>query len=231
MAKAKGPPANRYILPPPVYPCLTCARVGAGPSGMCAACEAQLVPGRAPGGWNQTNLLAFQAQAAHQQAVSPLPKDDARRVDLVGWRLWRITALGYLQAITADSIYMPGVAMVAHKEIGDHQGSGSGVHVFKDMDGAAKEMQIHAEGARTLSLALGTVQLWGDVVEHERGYRAERAMIRSIDGVVLPNKSAWDSEPAKALAFLRDRYGVGAHVPPVVTEATGEDTSDGPPGG
>lgn len=66
--------------------------------------------------------------------------------------------------------------------------------------------------ARAATYAISTVQLWGEVVEHERGYRAERAMIRSLDGVVLPNKTPWDTETTKALAFLRERYGVGAHI-------------------
>jgi len=148
-----------------------------------------------------------------REIVAPeaLPKDDARRVDLIGWRIWRVTSLGYLQAITADSIYMPGVAMVAHTEIGDAQSTASGVHAFKDFAGVAKESDDYRKQVGG-AYAIGTVQLWGEVVEHERGYRAERAMIRSIDGVVLPNKSPWDKEPAAALAFLRERYGVGAHI-------------------
>lgn len=221
VAKTKG-----VAGPPPVFPCLICTRPGAGASGMCAACEAQLVPrgtlvNLAGMAAMQTALQARVGTYTVAAAPTPLPKDDARRVDLIGWRIWRVTSLGYLRAITADSIYMPGEAMVAHKDVGDQTDSGSGVHVFKDMAAAAREIDAyvaHGGGA----YALGTVQLWGEVVEHERGYRAERAMIRSIDGVVLPKTLPWDSEPAKALAFLRERYGVGAHVPVPVVDATGE---------
>jgi hypothetical protein len=148
-------------------------------------------------------------------APEPLPKDDARRVDLIGWRIWRVTALGYLKAITAEAVYLPGQPMVAHKEIGDAQSTGSGVHVFKDFPGAAKEIDEYVDRGGPSpggAYAIGTVQLWGEVVEHERGFRAERAMIRSIDGVVLPTKTPWDTETTKALAFLRQRYRVGGHI-------------------
>jgi len=47
------------------------------------------------------------------------------------------------------------------------------------------------------SFALGTVHLWGEVVEHERGYRASHAAVRSID-------EAYGVD----LADLRNRYGV-----------------------
>lgn len=49
-----------------------------------------------------------------------------------------------------------------------------------------------------LGMAIGTVKLWGEVVEHERGYRAQYAKLASIDqvcGVVEPSK-------------LRKKYGV-----------------------
>lgn len=141
-------------------------------------------------------------------APEPLPKDDSRRVDLIGWRIWRVTALGYLKAITADAVYLPGEVMASHKEVGDAGGSGTGVHVFKVFAGAANEIEKYAPHGG--DFAIGTVQLWGEVVEHERGYRAEKAVVRSIDGVVLPGKAPWDKEPALALAFLRERYGVGA---------------------
>ena len=228
--------------------CGLCGSLSAGPSGMCSACEAQLVPRGTVGGFagpggiaaavcgcgasyttpgprcpscSAMYMQAIQAMRTLGQATigvsttaspasEPLPKDDARRVDLIGWRIWRVTALGYLKAITAEAVYLPGQPMVSHKEIGDRQDSGSGVHVFKDMSGAAREIDEYTKQARD-AYAIGTVQLWGEVVEHERGYRAERAMIRSIDGVALPGKSPWDSEPTKALAFLRERYGVGAH--------------------
>ncbi len=34
-----------------------------------------------------------------------------------------------------------------------------------------------------LSVAYGSVRLWGDVTEHRRGYRAEFARIATLDGV------------------------------------------------
>ena len=189
----------------------------------CPSCMRRLIT-QAHAAWVATAKQAMLGSGTTTMASrvsEPLPKDDARRVDLIGWRIWRVTSLGYLKAITAEAVYLPGQPMVAHKEIGDEIGSGSGVHVFKDFAGAAHELANYP-GSNIL-VAIGTVQLWGEVVEHERGFRAERAMIRSIDGVVLPNKSPWDKEPAAALAFLWERYGVGAHV----EAPTRGDESDG----
>jgi hypothetical protein len=45
----------------------------------------------------------------------------------------------------------------------------------------------------------GTVKMWGDVVEHEFGYRAEFAKLNSIDVMHGPGD----------IEALRERYGVG----------------------
>lgn len=49
------------------------------------------------------------------------------------------------------------------------------------------------------TMAVGTVRLWGEVIEHERGYRAEFAKVHSLDHVF----------GEADLAALRARYGVG----------------------
>jgi hypothetical protein len=58
-----------------------------------------------------------------------------------------------------------------------------GVHAYKD---AAKARQ-HAEtaylGGQQPHWLWGSVRLWGEVVEHEIGYRAEFARIISLDGI------------------------------------------------
>jgi hypothetical protein len=49
------------------------------------------------------------------------------------------------------------------------------------------------------AFVIGTALLWGDVVEHERGWRASMAKVKSIDSVVLGNVD---------LSALRERYGL-----------------------
>jgi hypothetical protein len=86
----------------------------------------------------------------------------------------------------------------------------------------------------------GTVALWGGVVEHEHGYRAEHAMVRRLRipsrAVVLaprvprapgyPPLDAglydWEGSPHPGMAAsLARRYGVDVEIgPPVVWPAT-----------
>lgn len=55
-------------------------------------------------------------------------------------------------------------------------------------------------------MCTGTVLLWGDIVEHERGYRAEFAKVRSIDWL-YPDVDMMGRE-AIVLNDLRRTYGV-----------------------
>jgi hypothetical protein len=54
--------------------------------------------------------------------------------------------------------------------------------------------------AETSTVVAGTVKMWGDVMEHERGYRAEFAKLNSIDAMHGPGD----------LDALRARYGVAS---------------------
>jgi hypothetical protein len=149
-----------------------------------------------------------------ESAPDPLPRADMQVCDLFGWRVWRITSLGYLRSLTADAIWLPGVPMEARTVVDDPkggvlQGSDYGIHVFKERHGAVLEVDTYAGVTGSGgSYAIGSVLLWGEVVEHERGYRAERAKIKSIDDVTWKGKPPWDKETAEVLAFLRARYGV-----------------------
>lgn len=53
---------------------------------------------------------------------------------------------------------------------------------------------------KCIGMAYGTVQLWGEVIEHEEGYRAEYAKVTSVDSVFIIDKFA-DMEET-----LRRRY-------------------------
>lgn len=53
----------------------------------------------------------------------------------------------------------------------------------------------------TQTFVAGTIKMWGDVIEHERGYRAEFAKLNSLDVLYGPGD----------LDTLRARYGVGVH--------------------
>jgi hypothetical protein len=56
---------------------------------------------------------------------------------------------------------------------------------------------------RPTPIAVGTIALWGEIVEHEFGYRAEFGKIRSIDKIINPGEG-------DLLGRLHARYGVSA---------------------
>lgn len=223
--------------------CVICHMPGAGPGGLCAACAGgvtgQIAAKHCPQcaavyhtndavcpacvAKMMTQMQAMTAMRAAQAIVGtttmtppkpvPLPRADMQVVDLVGWRVWRITSLGYLRSLTADSIWLPGEPMEAPLVVDSHQQATKpaeyGVHVFKERKGAVLKLENYPTAhSGAASFAVGSVLLWGDVVEHERGYRAERAKILSIDDVTWKGKPPWDKETAEVLGFLRRRYGV-----------------------
>lgn len=196
--------------PPPSARCAACGRISAapGPGGtvLCLICVQgkmsalqQSLGGGSPFGGA---AAAAWEMAALQQP--PLARGDLVLADIIGWRIWRVTPAGYLRSLTAENVWLPGEAME-----GEVEDSGpNGVHVFRERAGALSELTMYLKSTAADSYALGSVLLWGEVVEHERGYRAERAKVVSIDDVVWKGQPPWHAETRAALAFLRERYGV-----------------------
>lgn len=73
---------------------------------------------------------------------------------------------------------------------------------------------VHVEPSRDVSLLVGRVALWGKVVRHERGYRAQYGYPVSIglgESGSLLCSSAWDT-----VEFLADSYGCAMdNAPPI----------------
>jgi hypothetical protein len=91
---------------------------------------------------------------------------------------------------------------------------GWGIHAFKEADAAVKEYRDYS----MYTIAFGSVKLWGEVVEHEHGYRATYGKVRSIDFLVdvggrpLFGPKAKQPKMSKELKehrdLLRKAYGV-----------------------
>lgn len=137
-------------------------------------------------------------QQAAPTPTLPIERADMQVRDLIGYRAWRITTAGYLQSASVATVWFPGTPMLG--EVGDY--NGLGIHAYKTRTDAMAHIML---GAR---VALGSVLLWGDVVEHERGFRAARAKILSIDDVTWDAEPPWSETVAKATAFLRKRYSL-----------------------
>lgn len=112
--------------------------------------------------------------------------------EVLAWRAWRLEAddQGPLLRSLSWEVAWPGPVLVADQA--PDQGNERGVYAVRDR---------HSHWCRgPRARVLGLVGLSGRVLEHERGYRAERATVRAL--FLLPPRQAEDT--------LEDRSGVAA---------------------
>jgi hypothetical protein len=112
-----------------------------------------------------------------------------RAGELSGYRCWKLGADGLLCSVVYnDYVWQPG----AIAEGDPFNGSG-GIYAYKSV------LLLHKYGSveDQETTVTGTVDLWGEVIEHEHGYRAQYAAITSIH----------DSPHYDAKA-IRKRYGL-----------------------
>jgi len=117
-----------------------------------------------------------------------IPHAGIRAGEIIGYRLWWVNHDGRLRSLIQDNTYWePGEAMTGdiNKCIhfsfrGPHRFGG--VYAFNYPEAAIDEykhlvvaIRGSAPGPSIVGLVLGTVKLWGEVVEHEKGYRASFA--------------------------------------------------------
>lgn len=124
---------------------------------------------------------------------SAKPVEDAgiRAGEIVAHRAWMVDHEGLLRSVyMEDYVWFPGASARGDPV---HE---AGVHAFKSaertlcyvIDKQLWQTRNWGEGARRAQFVIGTVELWGEVIEHEHGYRAEYAAIRSLDmGVEITN--------------------------------------------
>ena len=122
-----------------------------------------------------------------------------RAGEVTAHRAWRLKDDGLLYSCYREEfVWQPGE--VAE---GDPSGGIEGIYAFKDplnVGSYVDELHRYSAGCGHQGPSVfitGTVDLWGEVYEHEHGYRASRAKIASIDD--SPNYDAVE---------LRRRYGL-----------------------
>jgi hypothetical protein len=146
----------------------------------------------------QQQWLAQQQLAAAQQAQAPAAKSEPLKTEgfkvgeIIGWRGWKITPTGFLRSMSADVLWPPDEPMEGKTKTREEH---NGVYAFK----ACKDFLKQMENAGLE--VYGRVALWGDVIEHELGYRAEYAKVVSLDHFLV------SPAPHKlSIKDLRDRY-------------------------
>jgi hypothetical protein len=152
----------------------------------------------------------------------PLRRDGIVAGEIVGYRCWRVER-GLLRSVYQSDVWKPGEVLEG-RELGDWDSRG--IHAWKDAGSQQYHDYIRAylndqsdpfrrliffgsgtnaeRAEQRPAMVTGTVFLWGDVVEHERGYRAEYARVRSLDWL-YPDAGMMGREQ-QALDELRRRY-------------------------
>lgn len=154
--------------------------------------------------------MAAMAQSMAGQGSMPQPSDfkweepeplprETKFGELIGWRAWRVLKGGALQSCVVPDVWLPGIPMEGTIHLEYVAGEGGGIHAYKN-----EPHKLWYSGdpsscdSQTINFAMGSVWLYGDVVEHEDGYRASHAMVRSIDGLTATDDAL--------LEKLRKRY-------------------------
>ncbi len=112
--------------------------------------------------------------------------------EITAYRVWKVLFLGtHPNSITVKSIYYhmvwpPHVSVKREQDVWEEKLYDTiqyyGIHSFKSINLLKKNFECFYEGqSPTHFYAIGKVKLWGDIIEHEDGYRSEYAQIMSID--------------------------------------------------
>lgn len=129
-----------------------------------------------------------------------------RAGEIIAYRAWRLDRDEMLLGSMFMGHYRWTPRGVEHAK---YIGLEAGLHAFKDLAHARREYG-HCHGI-LFAAVLGEVALWGEVIEHEFGYRAEFAQIRQlleihyVDVWRFFRRSRW---PRQKLNELREKYAV-----------------------
>lgn len=165
------------------------------------ACSSTITVGTGAAGPAGGNSFPHQAVGPSVVVHIPSPEDAAeqyrttiallpsefRAGEFVAWRAWRLHRHGD----TITSCYMNDVwthgSIISGRPVDAVE---SGVHAWKNRNDAidyAKEI-LSFRSSTDEQVIVGQVKLWGNIIEHEHGYRAQHGQLAGItDHLTLPN--------------------------------------------
>ena len=97
-----------------------------------------------------------------------------RAGEIIGWRFWKLRD-GLLYSVFIPHAWHPGVFERSSSKQGGFKNPG--YHAFRDKEQAKREASAHTYWT---PFVIGSVAMWGEVIEHENGWRSEFAAVRSI---------------------------------------------------
>lgn len=153
-----------------------------------------------------TNHTPAVTTTLYQPPAYPAIEDAGIRAgEIIGYRCWKLENGDQLRSIYMGTIWMPGETGQTSVPLNPY--GGSGFYAFKTLEDV--KCEFPRGHLYTHQLIYGEVALWGQVYEHERGYRAECVRITRIIEVDLEDKFGrlrfWKPD---TLTRLRRKYGV-----------------------
>jgi hypothetical protein len=129
--------------------------------------------------------------------------------EIIGWRFWKLCN-GLLYSIFASYTWRPGVferssSKRCELNFGYYKFRHNfGYNAFRDKEQAKREAFIHACWSPCV---IGSVAMWGEVIEHQHGWRSEYAAVQSITEMTGDRDF---SSKQQLLLDLREKYGCRA---------------------
>jgi hypothetical protein len=128
-----------------------------------------------------------------------LGEPSIRAGEIIGWRVWRLYD-GLLHSTIVAYTWRPGVFERSEAKEGGSRNFG--YHAFRDKEQAEREAAAHWS-----PIVIGSVAMWGEVIEHQYGWRSEYAAVRSIIKI-RSDFGFWSRQCL--LHELREKYGCRA---------------------
>jgi hypothetical protein len=120
-----------------------------------------------------------------------------RAGEIIGWRFWKLSN-GLLHSVIVPYTWRPGVFERSSSKQGGFKNPG--YHAYRDKEEAEREAAMYG---CWLPAVIGSVAMWGEVIEHEHGWRSEYAAIRSITEITGDRDF---SSKQRLLRELREKY-------------------------
>ena len=121
-----------------------------------------------------------------------------RAGEIIGWRVWKLCH-GLLQSVVVSFTWHPGVFERSSCKLYGH--NNVGYHAFRDKE-QAERAASHAD-AYWWPCVIGCIAMWGEVIEHQHGWRSEYAAVRSLTDVAGDRDF---SRKQRLLRELREKY-------------------------
>jgi hypothetical protein len=155
-------------------------------------------------------IITFYPAFLPRSAPPTIPYAGVRAGELIGHRMWMVLHDLELCSLAHHFIWEPNATIEGDvdKVVEDGWGRGlfpiyGGTYAYNDPlhireSGDLEEMNpskfpapitfdaFFAQWHTLHAIAIGTIKMWGEVVEHEKGYRAQYAKLQAIDQVLGP---------------------------------------------